>query len=250
MWRLIMQSRNSVSLPADGYKPMTLPISVVIPCYLQEEWLGTAIESALNAGANEVRVFIDSPEKQPGYDICKLFRTARLSVAGIAYQFRTGVCFARNFLIQQAANDWLLCLDADDKLHPETLSELLGLWTSDSWVYPGQYTEIDEAGKALEHKDNPPPQLIFRKNLCYSTFLFHRDDWIKTGGYDSLFDFGDEDFALQVALTDAGVKPVRAHNASYERMIHERGSRTERAKKYFPMVLELLREKYPNTMHR
>lgn len=228
---------------------MTLPISICIPCYLQEQWLGTAIESALHAGANEVRVFIDSPDKTTGYAICKLFRTARLAVTGVQFEYRTGVCFARNYLIQQAVNDWILCLDADDKLRPECLSELLGFWTPDTWVYPGQYTEIDEAGRAQEHKENPPPQLIFRKNLCYSTFLFHRDDWVKTGGFNPQFEVYDEDYAYQCNLVHNGVKAVRAHNASYERMIHEH-SRTSQARPHWNECLALCKQKYPGAFNQ
>lgn len=233
----------------ERFHKMTLPISVVIPCYEQEQYLGTAIESALSAGANEVRVFIDSPDKQPGYDICKLFRTARLAVAGVGFSFRTGVCFGRNYLIQQTVNDWVLCLDADDKLRPETLTELLGFWTIDTWVYPGQYTEINEAGEALEHKENPPPQLIFRKNLAFSTFLFHRDSWVLTGGFNPQFEVYDEDYAYQCNLVHHGVKAVRAHNASYERMIHE-NSRTSQARPNWNECLALCKKLYPGTFSK
>ena len=203
---------------------MKVPISVIIPCFRQEQWLDRAVESA-QAQTDSVNIYPDG--KDP---------------------FRAGVCYARNFLTIYARHDLIFPLDADDRLYPGALERLYAAWQPGTWVY-GRYTEIDENEQVIREMDAPPPGMIGRKNLTYSSFLFHRDDWKRVGGYDPLFEFGDEDYAFQVALTDAGVRPVRLAGAPlYKRMIHERGSRTERAIRYFPMVRDLLKEKYPATM--
>jgi glycosyltransferase involved in cell wall biosynthesis len=222
---------------------MTLPISVIIPVYKQERWVFRAVESAMQQ-SNDVTVIVDGEVSNHLYaeigQLCTVYSTGG--------EFRAGVCYARNMGIDAALNDLIFPLDADDRLYPDTLERMHAAWKPGTFVYGG-YQEIDEDENPLETFTAPPPGMIFRKNLTYSSFLFAKEDWLKVGGYDVNFEFGDEDYQFQVALTDAGVKPVRLDGAPvYRRMIHERGSRTERAIKYFPMVLEMLREQFPNTM--
>lgn len=222
---------------------MTLPISVIIPCWKQEQWLGKAIESAI-AQSDDISVVYDgnlSPSSLGIESHCTIFTTGG--------DYRAGVCYARNMGIDAALHELIFCLDADDRLYPDTLQRLYDAWQSGTWVYGDTYTEIDEQENAIAEKHNPPPGMLNRKNLTYASFLFHRDDWHKAGGYNPTFEFGDEDYAFQVALTAAGVRPVRIVGTPlYQRMIHQH-SRTENAVKYFPMVLDMLRTKYPSVMH-
>lgn len=197
---------------------LNLPISVCIPCYKQEQWLQGAIDSAHTQTDNVNRCGDD--------DI-----------------FRCGVCYNRNFLIIYSMYDLILCLDADDRLFPDGLERLYAAYKPGTWVYGG-WQEIDENEAILGDYEAPPPGMINRKNLCYSTFLFHKDDWRKVGGFDPDFEIGCEDYCFQVALTNAGIKPVRIEGQVYQRMIHENG-RTARAKALFPVLQGLIKEKYP-----
>lgn len=201
---------------------MTLPISVVIPCYKQEQWIAKAIISAHDADVHDVQVYYDQDTP-----------------------FRVGVCYARNKLIAEAESDLILCLDADDRLYPDALQRLYSAWQPGTWVYGDAYTEIDENEAVIREMQNPPPQMIFRKNLTFSTFLFHRDDWRRVGGFNPDFEPLEEDYAYQCALVDAGIKAVRVDNCLlYRRMIHS-NSRTAKAMRYWNVTLEMCREKYP-----
>lgn len=223
---------------------MTLPVSVIIPCYHQEQYLNLAIESVVKQ-ADDITIVYDNADGGYWGDTY-----GNVGSFTVGRPYRAGVCYARNMGIDNAKNNLILCLDADDRLYPDALQRLYSAWQPNTWVYGDSYTEIDESEAVIHEMQNPPPAMIFRKNLSFNTILFSRDDWAKVGGYDVNFDFGDEDYSFQVALTDAGVKPVRYEGAPiFKRMIHEH-SRTERAIKYFPMVLEMLREKYPGTMKR
>ncbi len=197
---------------------MTLPISVIIPCYKQEHWLQGAVDSANEA---HVRIYKDAFEP-----------------------FRAGVCYARNFLITFAKDELILPLDADDRLYPDALERMYAAWRPGTFVY-GTYTEIDEDENIIREMDAPPPKMIYRKNLTYSTFLFSRDDWKKVGGYDPDFEPLEEDFAFQCALVNAGVMPIKLDGAPlYKRMVHA-NSRTARAMKYWNVTVEMCNEKFP-----
>jgi glycosyltransferase involved in cell wall biosynthesis len=222
---------------------MTLPISVIIPVYKQEHWVFQAVESAMRQ-SNDVTVIVDGEVSNHLYaeigQLCTVYSTGG--------GFRAGVCYARNMGIDAAFNDLIFPLDADDRLYPDTLERMHAAWKPGTWVY-GNYTEITEDERDICERYAPPPGMIFRKNLTYSSFLFAKEDWLKVGGYDVNFEFGDEDMALQVALVDAGVKPIRLEGAPlYKRMIHPNGSRTEQAMKYWLQVMDMLRTKYPRTM--
>lgn len=221
---------------------MTLPISVIIPNYNQEEYLPLAIESVKEQADDIVVVHDDTGGGQWGYN------HGNIRAFSIGGEFRAGVCYARNIGIVNTYNNLILPLDADDRLYPDALERMFKAWRPNTFVY-GNYTEIAEDESAIREMQAPPPEMIFRKNLTYSTFLFDRADWQKVGGYDVNYEFGDEDYQFQVALVNAGVKPIRLEGAPlYKRMVHQNGSRTERAIKYFPMVLAMLKDQFPNVM--
>jgi glycosyltransferase involved in cell wall biosynthesis len=220
---------------------MTLPISVIIPCYRQEHWINRAVDSAVKQ-ADEVIVIYDGTglDTPPSWDDFNL-KPTRLSFGN---NFRTGVCFSRNYGIEKANYNLIFPLDADDRLYPDTLERMYAAWKPGTWVY-GNYTEITEDEGDICERYAPPPGMIFRKNLTYSSFLFAKEDWLKVGGYCPDFEGHEEDYSLQCALVHHGVKPVRLDGAPvYRRMIHEK-SRTSQAMKYWNVTLEMCKERWP-----
>jgi glycosyltransferase involved in cell wall biosynthesis len=218
---------------------MTLPISVIIPVYKQEHWVFQAVESAMRQ-SNDVTVIVDGEVSNHLYaeigQLCTVYSTGG--------EFRAGVCYARNMGIDAALNDLIFPLDADDRLYPDTLKRMYAAWKPGTWVY-GNYTEITEDEGDICERYAPPPGMIFRKNLTYSSFLFAKEDWLKVGGYCPDFEGHEEDYSLQCALVHHGVKPVRLDGAPvYRRMIHEK-SRTSQAMKYWNVTLEMCKERWP-----
>lgn len=157
-----------------------------------------------------------------------------------------GVSGARNIAIQWMVSDGLIIpLDADDELLPDAVNTLANAWEPGTWVYGG-WIEVEADGTETVISA-PPPQMLNRKTLCHATMLFHRDDWAKVGGYDPDFNLGGEDWAFQVALTAAGVRPVRVDQPIYRRHIGV-NARTVQARSYGDVILRLLRDKYPTVM--
>lgn len=218
---------------------MTTPIDVIIPCYQQEQWVEAAVESAVGQ-AGSITVVYDGAIRPSVYAV-EHFAT----VFGTTDSFRSGVCYVRNLGIDAALNEFIVPLDADDTFYPDALERLYEAWQPGTWVY-GNHTEVDEDGFIIREVQAPPPGMLHQKNLTYATFLFHRDDWQKAGGYDPTFELGAEDYAFQVALTAAGIKPVKLDgDPIYKRMIHPK-SRTAQATDYFPLLYDLMRHKWPS----
>src|SRR5262245_9102291 len=95
---------------------MVTPVSILIPCFNAERWIGQAIESALSQTylAKEV-IVVDDGSHDGSLDIIKSF--------GDRIRWETGPNrggnVARNRLLELANGTWLQYLDADDYLEPD-----------------------------------------------------------------------------------------------------------------------------------
>lgn len=228
---------------------MTLPISVVIPTYnTPTEQLQRAIESAMNAGANDIHVVSDGSDDD--FDIEQAYPEFLKNGSSVYLHYipRSGVCAARNYGIKQASGGLIVPLDADDELLPDGLRALYDAEDGFMLIYGGWY-EVGQNFLPDEtitnfYREPPPPEMLARKNVAHATWLFNYDDWRRVGGYDPDFNIGGEDYAFMIALVNAGVKPIRVDVPIYRKHIRE-GSRTAAARSRYPFIQQLLREKYP-----
>ena len=77
--------------------------------------------------------------------------------------------------------------------------------------------------------------------------MFHRRDWKRVGGFDVDFAYA-EDYAMQCALTHAGMKPVYVDTVVYDRYLKPEGNeRTGLAGAYWQFYRDMCRLKYPNS---
>lgn len=164
---------------------------------------------------------------------CEMNREQTIKV----FSIHAGVCHARNLGVFRVKHDLIVPLDADDELMPDGLQALVDAWQPGTLVYGG-WIEGDE------YKSPAPPEMLNRKNVAHATWLFHKDDWRRVGGYDPDMNIGGEDWQFMIALVEAGVKPIRIDAPIYKRAIRE-GSRTEVARRRIGMIKQLLREKHP-----
>lgn len=163
-----------------------------------------------------------------------------ISITGSIYA-RSGVCFARNFMIGRISNGLIICLDADDTLHD--ISPLIAAYEPNTWVY-GDHNEVDHS-QIRRHKGAPVGSLA-RKMITGVTFLFHKDDWQRVGGFDPDFAYC-EDYGLQCALTHAGVQPRYVDTVVYDRYVHPEGNeRSTLAGQYWTFYRDMARRKYPS----
>lgn len=217
-------------------------IAVLIPYQQAEiELLQRAIRSVANAHISTVLSYQDDI-------VSEWLQSPRQFVDGHLDYYpaqRVGVVGARNAMINSHLGELYIPLDADDELIPGAKEALTNAWEPGTWVYGG-WIEAEPDGTETVISA-PPPGMLNRKALCHATMLFHRNDWAKVGGYDPDFNLGGEDWAFQVALTAAGVRPVRVDQPIYRRHIGV-NARTGQARQYGDVILRLLRDKYPTVM--
>lgn len=214
---------------------MTPRVSVIIPCRNHLATLNRAVKSAWacnTAGVtvSDVIVVDDGSLPRVADGAYHLLRTSNTELA-------TGVCYARTKGILDAPRDSLILpLDADDELIPEGVAALVKAWQPNTFTY----------GAHIENGQSYPPagkNAIGMRDLTGVTFLFSREDFIKAGGYNPDFNLGCEGWALQIALTKAGITPVAIPEPVY---VYHRsdGGRMDRTRWLMPLIKQLMNYHY------
>ncbi|WP_317997256.1 glycosyltransferase family 2 protein [Vulcanimicrobium alpinum] len=204
-----------------------MPVSVVIPAYNAESFIGAAIES--------VRVQTSLPAEVIVVDDGSTDRTAEIaSQAGarVVTQRNSGPSAARNAGVDAASSPWIAFLDADDRWAPDKLESQsaaisrwpdLGFCISDyAVVQPGGIVEASLcedpdyrtigreaiAGAAVRFERSSFLRAFIRSMfLRQSSALVKRELFLQSGGYDSRFRLA-EDYDLFLRL--ASVAPAAA----------------------------------------
>src|SRR5205823_6424932 len=104
-------SLNGVPMPASGQ------VSVIIPCYNQAHFLHEAIESVLaQTYSNREIIVVNDGSTDSTAEVA-----GRYSAVRHIYQENAGPSAARNTGLKQTSGEYLVFLDADDRLLPEAL---------------------------------------------------------------------------------------------------------------------------------
>src|SRR5436305_1443891 len=114
--------KHSAAISSDGSlkgvsKPESGLVSVIIPCYNQAHFLDEAIESVLaQTYSNREIIVVDDGSTDNTATVARCH-----SPVGYIYQENAGPSAARNTGVKESRGEYLVFLDADDRLLPEAL---------------------------------------------------------------------------------------------------------------------------------
>lgn len=95
-------------------------VSILIPAYNAERWIGDTVRSALNqTWAEKEIIIVDDGSSDNTLRIAKLYES---HIVKVVTQNNSGACSARNKALSLAQGDYIQWLDADDLLAPDKLS--------------------------------------------------------------------------------------------------------------------------------
>lgn len=215
------------------------PVSVVIPAYNHERYVGEAIESALAQGdlVGEV-VVVDDGSQDATTPAALAVRDHRVRVIT---QPNAGPSASRNVGWRAARGEWIFLLDADDTLAPRALGRLLGEIDMASGVIPYGYQEVyaDDFGHAAAftaHLSQRTGDLLEDVAVNYLATIFvsliPRRHLEVIGGLDERVRYGEDlDLALRLAkrfhfqYVNVPVYRARMHGANRHRSFPEEGYR-------------------------
>lgn len=220
---------ENVMQPHTGAK-----VSVVIPCHNYGHYVGEAIESVL------------AQEADFEYEIIVVLDRCTDGSAGVVAKYPVKTIIAdngnlsatRNDGIQTATGEYIVLLDADDRLGSprfiQTLAEALDADRTLGIAFTG--IQIIDAEGNLGHQNPWPNGYDFdlqaqRKNQVPSCCMFRKEAWRRAGGFKTWFRYAeDAEFWLQVGSIGYRAKHVvrdgwfqyRLHNSSASK-VHRTG---------------------------
>jgi GT2 family glycosyltransferase len=205
------EAASRARAPETAGKPR---LSVIIPCHNDGEYLIDAVASVERNAAEAEVIVVDDGSTQP--------RTrevlAALREAGhrVVEQPHSGLSAARNRGIEEAAGEYFLPLDADNRLLPGFAAEAMALLDGDAaaGVVYGDRRDFGARRRDVVVPELDLPTMLW-SNYIDACAVVRRAVWQDAGGYDVAFtDWEDWDFWLMAA--ERGWRFVRIPRPTFE----------------------------------
>ena len=180
-------------------------ISIIVPCYNQAQYLDEALESVLNQSyQNWECIIVDdgSPDHTATISESWLAKDERFKYVK---KINGGISSARNFGISKANGEFILPLDADDKIG----SDYLKLAMNEFQNHPELkvvYTKAEKFGTESGTWNLPAFDIskLGLYNMIFCSAVYRKVDWERVGGYDVNMVLGLEDWEFWIALLKNG----------------------------------------------
>ncbi len=223
-------------------------VSIIIPVYNAEKYVKETIQSALDQTYKNIEVIcvddcstdnsvveINSLVKK--FDNVKLFKLEKNSKTSAA----------RNLAIANSNGEYILPLDADDKIHPEYVTKAIKVFEKDGsigvvYCKGKKFGAINESWKLPKyHKIR-----MMHENFVHCSGLYRKSDWEKYGGYCELLKEGleDWDFWLNFVEENRGFYRIEEELLFY-RTYKDGQNRTISAAKNIKNLKKIIRNNHP-----
>ena len=174
-------------------------ISVIVPCYNQAQYLDECLQSVLDQTHTDWEcIIVNDGSPDHTEEIAKKWveKDARFR-----YLFKEngGLSSARNAGIEIAKGEWILPLDADDKIGVRYLELAEKEFEKDYTVI---YCEAELFGNEIGKWHLPEFSLenLAKKNCIFCSAFYKKEDWKKVNGYDINMIYGLEDYEFWISL--------------------------------------------------
>ncbi len=200
---------STVGPPAE---PRADLVSVVVPYFDMHAYVDetlASIEAQDHAAVEVVIVDDGSPSVEGRAKLDAVLAAPRRFPTRVLRKTNGGLADARNAGARIARGDYLYFLDADDLIHPSTLSRSLTVlkrFRNVGYVGAG-LKEFGESEGEWTVFDIDGPYIGFH-NLQICAFLVRAEAWLAHGVNDPAMRLGMEDYASHVAMFAAGVRGV------------------------------------------
>lgn len=191
-------------------------ISVIVPCYNQAAFLPDALQSLLDQKYSNWECIIvndGSPDNTEEVALQWVNKDNRIKYFK---KENTGVCDTRNFGAKQAAGEFIVPLDGDDKLGPHYFAEAIETFTADPQVKL-IYSDTILFGDRNEKLINK--EFVFEnmvtENQIFNSAIFRRADFLEVGGYNTNMVDGIEDWDFYLSLIKPADKVVKLNAFHY-----------------------------------
>ena len=179
--------------------------SIVVPCYNQAEFLDEALQSVLNQSfANWECLVVNDGSPDDTKKIAAVW-TKKDSRFKYLEKSNGGLVSARNHGIENALGEFILPLDADDKIASNYLANALQAFESNGNLKI-VYGKAIKFGLLNEEWNLKPFSManLAKYNMIFCSAIYRKKDWVMANGYDINMTFGLEDWEFWISILKHG----------------------------------------------
>jgi glycosyltransferase involved in cell wall biosynthesis len=191
---------------------MTPLVSIVIPCFNEEQFLAQAVDSALSQTyPNAETIVVDDGSTDRSVEIAQRFGT-RVQIRSKA---NGGLSSARNCGIDAANGVYLVFLDGDDRLLPDFVEKTAAVLEGDPNA-AFAYTQMRHFGRESKVSEAPEYSVdeLVRGNFVSATSLI-RSNVAREVRFDERLRSGWEDWDFFLTLAERGYSGHRVDEALF-----------------------------------
>ena len=216
-------------------------VSVIVPLYNAAPYIGEALESIVASTYRPIEVIVmDDGSTDESLGVAQAFAASHPEVK-VFHQSNEGVSSARNHAIRESAGEWILPVDADDKISPTYIEHAMEQVADDVRVI-GCKAEFFGAKSGEWKLPDFSLDLLARKNMIHISSLFRRIDWTVVGGFCQE-DIYREDWDFWISMFETGGRYVRLDEVGlYYRVLP--GSRRHTAKAQKRAIVDAMNERH------
>lgn len=177
-------------------------VSIIIPCFNLGKYIHTAIDSVLAQTFQDFEIIIVNDGSTDGEtnQILDDLENLKIKVITTANQ---GLSNARNNGIEQAVGEYILPLDADDKIAPTYLEKAVRILDQNEnigIVYcRAEFFGVNNA--KWELPDYELMQMLI-DNMIFCSAFFRKADWKLVGGFKPTMIYGWEDYDFWLSIIE------------------------------------------------
>ena len=234
-------------------------VSVIIPVFNGERFVGRTLDSALNQTYRELEiVVVDDGSTDQTFALLEA-AAARDSRIRSLRGTHAGAPTARNMALGQARGSFIAPLDSDDLWHPDKIARQVEVMRASSPKVGVVYcwtVDIDENDAIIPPirekctvQGNVVTELVARNNFLESASvpLIRRSYLDAVGGYDPNLAIGSEDWKLNLALADiCEFAVVPAHLVGYRQSDSNMSKNTTAMEHSIDIVQRWIVDKWPD----
>lgn len=232
-------------------------VSIIIPAYNAEKYVGRAIKSALAQTYKDIEIIVvDDGSTDGTAQIVKSFQDARVRYI---YQQNQNVGAARNHGIRESRGVYITFLDADDEYLPEKVAKEVeflqknpqcGAVYCDTLQYFSEKPEVLYMRKGAHPEGDIFPDLLHFSVINPNTFMAPKEVLEKVGMFDERPNF-PEDWELWLRMARAGYQFGHIHEGLVKVEMRKDSKTTSevnlQAKKY---LLEVFQKLFSSMTHQ
>ena len=180
-------------------------ISIIVPCYNQAQYLGECLESVLNQTFQEWECIIINDGSTDNTDEIAAVWLQKDNRFKYIQKENGGLSSTRNAGIEIALGEFILPLDADDKISINYCKFAINEFNKDNNLKV-VYCNAEKFGtqSGLWFLNDFSLENLAKSNVIFCTALFKKSDWTLVGGYDINMIYGLEDWEFWISLLKNG----------------------------------------------